>query len=244
LVSELSENLNSICITPAELYLMLQFDHALWKLCDLFEKFEKEILNKKDMERKMKTFTIIALSIVLGIPRNKMVRMLVESGLYKESYAEKAVRNYVKILAKPYELASYRVRSQTKKTEKGRWGRHEIEKKAGRPPLVFSVEKSFSLINIKMDERLGRLIGFASILSGSFPRLMKILVRMGFKLGILDEIVHCFQEFSKVHDLQPLNLKLEDTDIKKKIEKEIDKYFNLLVEPIRKDALKSIKKCD
>lgn len=233
---------NWICITLDQLYLMLQFDRVLWELCDVFERFE-EALNKGEIgEKDVRTSTMVVLSLVLGIPRNRIVRMLVESGLYSESYAEKAVRRHLEILARQLEeFTPYGMRAKRKRAGKGRWGRREVEKKAGRPPLVYSIERSYSLITMKIDERLGRLMALASVLSGSFPRLLKICVRMWFKLGILDDMVRCLNELLGERNLQLLDLKLEDGDVEKiivKIEEWIDECFDSLVGPIREDASK------
>jgi len=217
---------DEICLKPAELYLLIQQELAVHKICDILEKGMSKSSKVKDKKRK--AIGLIQIYLALGLPRPQIIEKLKD--IYSKDYAEKLFDNVIRDLNKILEGGTGpRIVRKPLPVKKGRFGRPgSREARAGRPPIKYKFEETPTAI--KYNERLKALSAIGALLSGSYIRLIKLVIRWmredpvlsGLAIEALGGVVKHNDAFEKSFK-EALS---EDS------EKLIDKWYSEIMEPI------------
>jgi hypothetical protein len=255
----------NICLTPAELFLLIQIDRSLWKLCEKIEE-ESPKLQELPAKRLAATFNI-QMGLATKSTRGEIIKEVVNLG-YKESYAEKLVDGVIAIfkdlLGSGRDMPLH-ITAEPKPVKKGRFGepysRWEQDRgeppKPGRPPLEYGIEEH---PKVKLDERMKKLIDLTTLLSGSSLRYLKLRIKIFFKMMERPEerefLLNLFEKIGEVYsNIYPeLSDKTEEIknrikelgevittkkeDLEKRMEEWINNDYRELMEPVWKDAMR------
>jgi|GEM_PF-5977136 len=249
----------NICLTPAELFLLIQIDRSLWKLCEKIEE-ESPKLQELPAKRLAATFNI-QMGLATKSTRGEIIKEVVNLG-YKESYAEKLVDGVIAIfkdlLGSGRDMPLH-ITAEPKPVKKGRFGepysRWEQDRgeppKPGRPPLEYGIEEH---PKVKLDERMKKLIDLTTLLSGSSLRYLKLCIKIFFKMMERPEerkfllnllYSNIYPQFSdKTEEIKNRIKELGEVittkkeDLEKHIEEWINNYYRELMEPVWKDAMR------
>jgi hypothetical protein len=230
-----------ICLTPAELFLLIQYDRGIWELC---EEMEEALLKLQKLPAKklVATFNTVK-RLAFKSTRNEIIKEVINLG-YKESYAEKLVdgviRTFKELLGSRRDMPLH-ITAEPKPVKKGRFGnpysRWEQDRgeppKPGRPPLEYKIEEH---PKVKLDERMEKLLGLVTLLSGSFIHYLKLSISSIKTIKIIISKLPEGAEERKM--LSGLSEEIEKVDLEKlgELEKHIEDWYRRLMEPVWKDA--------
>lgn len=220
-----------ICVKPAELYLLIQFDRILWKLCDILESAWPELA--KHPAEKLKAVGNVWFGLLTGSTRAEMIKGLTELG-YEESYAEKLVDKMTK---KWRELLGrsgvFRIGAEPEPV-KGQFGKpYSRRRRPGRPPAKY---KLIELPKAKPNKRMEELTCLVTLLSGSSERFIKLICRMILEESEIREALLALA--GKIFPMTPEELKKAFNEAMgdgKDLEKHIDDWYNKVLEPVWKE---------
>jgi len=205
----------------------------LWKLCDILEGAWHELV--KCPVKRLKAGVVVWLGMVFGSTRAKMVKDVSKLG-YKESYAEKFVDKMIKKYRGSLEGGGvFRIRVEPEPV-KGQFGKpYSRRRKPGRPSAKYKLEE---LSKVKLNKRMEELVIITMLLSGSFIRFIKLLIRMlREEPKIREALVEAVGKALPVplNELEEsLNKALADSK-GKPIEEAIDNWYSEIMKPVYKE---------
>lgn len=219
-------------LKPVELYLLIQFDHMLWKLCDIFEGAWHELA--KCPAKRLKATSNVWLDLVSGSTRAEMVKDIVELD-YEESYAEKFVDKMIKKyrrLLKGSGVFHIKVKSEP---IKGQFGKpYSRRRRSGRPTSKYKLEEHSK---VKPNKRMEKLPFLAILLSGSLVRFLKLCMRMMCEEPKMREVLLGAAKKIFPVPLNELEESFQEIMVKGRedLEKYIDEWYSKLMEPVWKE---------
>ena len=216
-----------ICVTPAELYLMIYTDRSLWYACDTMEKS----LDRwgKASPKRMKAILAVWFSLLKGATRAEMIEEVQKLG-YRQSFAEKFVDGEIGRYKEKFgKTPLLRIKSGTMLKEMSVKNSSK-EAKPGRPPRIYMVERTPEAEKI---EKTDRLVFYAFLLSGSYIRLCELVFRlMKEQTALIDILSGTLSPLGEVLKKAVAENKIEE------IEEEIKKWYEEFMKPIREEAEK------
>ena len=224
-----------ISVSPAELYLALQWNAMLSKALDMLEK-EGFTLIQRWGERRFKAFIAITILLFSGkCTRSQLIEVVEECG-YSRSYAEKFVDRYLKLFKKRLPEEAYRLEAEQEE-KRGRWGKPHTKGGAGRPALRFGVrETGLPCKSTPLYERLQRIMSLIMLLSGNTEKFYRLV----FKLAADPRFGRPVIEGLKEVKLPWIRTLIEEVDRVKEeptiLEEKLGEVFGRVLEPVRKRA--------
>ncbi len=212
-------------LKSSELYFALQYDQMLWKFCDLLEKQMIPSITKLP-EKRLRVLASVYAGIDQGMARSQLIQRATRSG-YATSYCEKLVDSIVGTMRG----ASVINQRRAKGRRKGVWPK-------GRYPVEYFV--SPKKYEFKLEKRTAELMRIVPLLSGSYRRLSKLLIKVALKgpsSQFLEEMVKGL-DLGKNEVGQWDSLLRSDMIDEGKLmvmEKHIDEIFDNLTKPMEKE---------